>query len=193
MLTLQLITAGRYGIFGDELYYIACSKHLAFGYVDHPPLVALLTLLCRIFFGESLLGLRFMAALAGAVTVLLTAGIARKLGGNKFAQGLSALMVLVSMAFPALFSFLSMNAFDILICTWCVYLLISILNGASPRTWLLFGLVVAIGCLNKYTMLVFAFATVIGLLLTRERRWFASPWPYLGGIIAVLIFLPHII
>ncbi|MGB6679889.1 MAG: glycosyltransferase, partial [Candidatus Bathyarchaeia archaeon] len=96
MLVLQLVTACNYGIFGDELYFIACSEHLDFGYVDHPPLAALLTLLSRIFFGSSLLALKISPALAGAAVVLLAAAIARNLGGSQFAQGLAALTVLVS-------------------------------------------------------------------------------------------------
>ena len=78
-LLLTLVTAGRYGFFGDELYYIACSKHLDFGYVDHPPLVALLTLVGTWIFGETVIGLRFLSGLAGAITVLLSAKIARRL------------------------------------------------------------------------------------------------------------------
>src|SRR5262249_5845274 len=82
--------AGRYyGYFVDELYYIACSKHLDWGYVDQPPLIAVLTRIMRALFGDSLLAIRFLPAVAGAAEVLLTAGIARELGGGRFAQGIA--------------------------------------------------------------------------------------------------------
>jgi len=193
LLALLLATAGNYGIFGDELYYIACSKHLDFGYVDHPPLIALLTLLSQAMFGNSLLGLRLFPALAGAATVLLAAALARELGGGKYAQGLASLTVLVCVALLAFFSFMSMNAFDVLFLTLCSLILIKILNGASVKLWLLFGLVAGIGLQNKLTMLVFGFAAILGLLLTRQRRFLASKWPYWGGLIAGLVFLPYLI
>jgi len=90
-LVMTLLTAGRYGFYGDELYYIACSKHLDFGYVDHPPLVALLTFIGRWVFGETKFGLRFLSGLAGAVTVLFSAKIAGTLGGGKLSKSLAAL------------------------------------------------------------------------------------------------------
>src|ERR1035437_5865835 len=77
---LTLITAGQYGFYGDELYYFACSKHLAWGYVDHPPLVALLTFLSTHIFGETMFSLRFMSGLSGAITVILSAQIAKVFG-----------------------------------------------------------------------------------------------------------------
>ncbi len=193
LVALLLATANNYGIFRDELYYIACGEHLDFGYVDQPPLVALLTRLSLILFGNSLLGLRLFPALAGAATVLLAAVIAKELGGGKFAQGLASLTILAAMSLSVFFGTMSMNPFEVLIWTICAYLLIRILNGASPKLWLLFGLVAGIGLQNKHSMLVFGFAVVVGLLLTRQRRLLASPWPWLGGLIAALIFLPNLI
>jgi 4-amino-4-deoxy-L-arabinose transferase-like glycosyltransferase len=193
MFGLQMATAGRYGFFGDELYYMACGKHLAFGYVDHPPFVALIARISLFLFGGSILGFRFWSALAGALTVWLTARLSRELTGDAFAQGLAALMILVSSVLPALFSFMSMNAFDVLICTVATLLLMKIVQGASKKTWLFFGLIVGIGLMNKYTMLVFGFAVFVGLLATQQRVHLRSPWPYLAGLIGLAIFLPHII
>src|SRR5438309_11571303 len=85
-LLFHLLIANRYGIFRDELYYLACSEHLDGGYVDQPPLVAFITWIARHLFGESLIGLRFLPALAGAATVWLTGKLARELGGGMFAQ-----------------------------------------------------------------------------------------------------------
>src|SRR6202167_2625056 len=87
--------AGRhYGYFVDELYYLACSRHLDWGYVDQPPLIALITWIARALLGESLPAIRLLPALAGTVEVALTALIARELGGKRFAQGLAALATL---------------------------------------------------------------------------------------------------
>src|SRR6476661_7032867 len=79
-LFIHLLTNGRYGYFRDELYYLACARHLDFGYVDQPPLSILLLRLSEALFGDSLFAIRVLPALAGAATVALTGLIARELG-----------------------------------------------------------------------------------------------------------------
>ncbi len=192
-LVLTVATAGNYGFFGDELYYIACSKHLDFGYVDHPPMVALLALFSRTVFGETLIGLRFLSGLAGAVTVLLSARIARKLGGGSFAESLSALAVCLAPGFPALSSFFSMNPFDIMMCTLAILLLLDLNDSTPPRKWIVLGVVLGLGLLNKYTFLSFGLALFLGLLASKQRALLRLPWIYVSGVIAFLIFLPHIL
>src|SRR5437899_6519865 len=88
-LLIHLLTNSHYGYFRDELYYIACGQHLAFGYVDLPPLSVLLVRLSRMLFGDSLFAIRFLPALAGAGTVALTGAIAQELGGRRWAVALS--------------------------------------------------------------------------------------------------------
>ncbi|MCB9866474.1 MAG: hypothetical protein H6816_07555 [Phycisphaerales bacterium] len=85
-LAVHLLAAGRYGYFRDELYYLACSRHLAAGYVDHPPLVVWFTWLVVHALGESLLALRLMPAVTMAVVVVLCGWLARALGGGRFAR-----------------------------------------------------------------------------------------------------------
>src|SRR3954470_17636276 len=92
-LVFHLLIANRYGIFRDELYYLACSEHLNAGYVDQPPLIAFVAWIARHVLGESLIGLRFIPALAGSVTVWLTGKLAQELGGGAFGQALAALAV----------------------------------------------------------------------------------------------------
>src|SRR5213596_1656962 len=95
-LLFHLLTANRYGIFRDELYFLACSEHLDWGYVDQPPLIAGIAWFARHVFGESLLGLRLLPALAGAAKVVFAGLLARELGGRRYAQALAALAVLVA-------------------------------------------------------------------------------------------------
>src|SRR5512145_1839209 len=90
-LVIHLLTSSSYGYFRDEFYYIAASKHLAFGYVDFPPFIALLTAFVRLTLGDSLLALHFFPALAGAGVILLTGLMARQLGAGPFGQVLAAL------------------------------------------------------------------------------------------------------
>jgi 4-amino-4-deoxy-L-arabinose transferase-like glycosyltransferase len=93
---VHLLTAGNYGYFRDELYYVAASEHLDFGYVDFPPFVALVASLTRALFGDSLVALHVFPALAGAIVVVLAGLMARELGWGRFAQGLAALATLIA-------------------------------------------------------------------------------------------------
>ena len=187
----HLLTAARGGIFRDELYYLACSEHLGLGYVDQPPLVGYTAWLARHLFGTSLPGLRFLPALAAGGTVALTAGMARRLGGGRFAVSLAAVLAALAPVYVSIFSILSMNAFDVLLWAAAFFLLLRILEGGAPRDWLLFGLVAGLGLENKLSMGFLGAGVAAGLLLAREWQQFRRPWLWLGGALALLLFLPH--
>src|SRR3954462_180698 len=97
-LALHFASTGRfgYGFFVDELYFLACSEHLAWGFVDMPPLFPAVTALIRAAFGDSLFAIRLLPTLSGAALVVMTGLMARDLGGRRFAQGISALAVLTA-------------------------------------------------------------------------------------------------
>ncbi|HEU5312117.1 MAG TPA: glycosyltransferase family 39 protein, partial [Candidatus Eisenbacteria bacterium] len=95
-LLLHLLAIGEYGYFRDELYYLASTEHLAWGYVDHPPLSIAVLAVVRAVLGESLLATRIVPALAGVATIALTGLLARRLGGGAFAQALAALCALLA-------------------------------------------------------------------------------------------------
>ncbi|MGA8074083.1 MAG: glycosyltransferase family 39 protein, partial [Candidatus Acidiferrales bacterium] len=190
---IHLAGIGRYGFFRDELYYLACGRHLAWGYVDQPPLIAVVAWLSQHAFGTSLAATRLLPAAAGALLVFLTGLLARELGGSLRAQVLAAVTILFAPAILAMNSFLSMNAFEPVFWALGAILIARILSGGSPRLWLWFGLVTGIALLNKHTMLVFGFATVVGLLASGLPREFTRRWIWLGGAIALAIFLPNLI
>jgi 4-amino-4-deoxy-L-arabinose transferase-like glycosyltransferase len=186
--------AGRsYGYFVDELYYLDCSRHLAWGYVDQPPLIAAIAWLVRMTLGQSLSAIRLLPALAGAAEVLLTAAIARELGGKRFAQALAAICVLVAPGILGIDHFLSMNAFEPLFWLGCAYLLVRMIKTGNTKLWIWFGVVAGIGLENKYSMLIFGAGIVVGLLLTSQRRLLMSPWLWVGGAIAFAIFTPNLL
>jgi hypothetical protein len=189
----HLLTAGQYGIFRDELYYLACAEHLDFGYVDQPPLIAFVAWIARHLFGESLLGLRLLPALAGALTVWLTGKVTREMGGGVFAQALAALAVIAAPIYLLLHHWLTMNAFEPLIwiaCAWCI---VRAINQSEPRYWIWFGVFVGLGMENKYTTAFFAVAVFIALLLTPQRRFIGNSRIWIGALCAFLIFLPNLI
>ncbi len=190
---IHLVTPREYGFFTDELYFLACGEHLDFGYVDMPPLTALQAWVARHLFGTSVTGVHLFPALMGAGLVLLTALLARELGGGRFAQGMAALCIVVAPFSHVFFSFLSMNAVEPLVWTGCALVLARILRTGNVRLWPWFGLLAGIGLENKHTMFVFGFAIALGLLLTAERRLMANRWFVLAGLVALLVFLPNLI
>jgi hypothetical protein len=192
-LGLHLYTTRHYGYFVDELYYLACGDHLAWGYVDQPPLIALVAKTSRVLWGDSLAAIRFLPALAGAALVLLAGFIAREMGGKRFAQGLAALTVLAAPAFLGIDNFLSMNAFEPLFWMGCAYVLIRIIKTGNEKLWLWFGLIAGLGLENKHSMLLFGFALIAGLLLTPQRKLMRSRWFWMAGGVALLVFLPNLL
>ena len=192
-LLVHILTNGLYGYFRDELYYIACGQHLAFGYVDQPPLSILLLRLSQVLLGSSLFAIRLLPALAGAATVAITGLIARELGGRAWAIALGCAGSLCALFNLAVGNFFSMNAFEPLFWIACVYLLVRIINGGAPTLWLWFGVLLGLGLENKHSTAFFAAGIFIGLLLTRERRHFAEKWIWFGGLIAFAIALPNVL
>lgn len=190
---VHLYASGSYGYFIDEFYYIACSKHLSWGYVDQPPLIAAVTWFEGKVLGDSLPAIRFLPAVAGSAEIALTALIARELGGQRFAQGFAAIAALAAPAFLVMDSLLTMNAFEPLFWMTCAYLLIRMIKTGNTKLWIWFGVVSGIGIENKYSMLIFGAGCVLGLVLTSQRRLLASRWLWVGGAIAFLIFLPNLL
>jgi len=192
---LHLATTGLFGYsyFVDELYFLACSEHLAWGFVDMPPLFPAVTALIRLLFGDSLLAVRLLPALSGAALVLMTGLMARDLGGRRFAQGIAALAVLTAPLWMLLHSIHTMNELEQLFWTAAAWIVIRIVRDDRPEGWLLCGVICGLGMLNKHSMAFFGVALVAALVLTPERRAFRSRWLWLGGLAAALIYLPNLV
>jgi hypothetical protein len=192
-LLIHLLTASNYGLFRDELYYIAASKRLAFGYVDFPPFIAVLTAFIRATLGESQLALRFLPALAGSAIVVLAGLMARRFGADRFGQVLAGLCVLVAPQFLGVNSILTMDTFDNLAWAVAIYILVVLFQEDRPKLWLWFGLAAGIGFTIKVSMLYLGLGLVVGLALTPYRKYFRSKYLYLGGAIALAFLLPYVI
>jgi hypothetical protein len=191
-LLLHLFTSVRhYGYFRDELYYLDLARHLDWGYVDCAPLVALYAKFALLM-GGSLAALRILPALAGTALVALTMLLARELRGNRYAQLLAGLCILLCPAFLVQDSLMTMNAFEPLFWTGCILVLARIIRTGNSHLWIWFGVLAGLGLGNKHSTLFFGFAVTVALLLT-HRREFAKQWIWIAGAIALAIFLPNII
>src|ERR1700704_440462 len=183
----------RYGYFRDEFDYMACGDHLAWGYVDQPPLIPFLIHICRAALGDSLRSIRFMPALASSLLVLQTAVVARELGGRIFGLVLSAVAIVVAPQYLSNGSLLGTNCLEPNLWMGCAYFAILAIKRADPRYWLWFGVVAGVGLEEKYSIALCGFGIVVGLLLSEQRRVFLNKWIWLGGFAAFLIFLPNLL
>jgi Dolichyl-phosphate-mannose-protein mannosyltransferase len=192
-LLLHLLTAARYGLFRDEMYYLACAQHLAWGYVDHPPLTVFMAWFTRHVFGDSPLGLRLLPAIAGAALVWITGKLARDMGGGRFAQALAALAVVVVPVYLVEHHWLTDNAVEPLTWMGCVWLVVKAINSGDARYWFWFGVLAGLGFENKYSIAFLLLGLLIGVALTPERRFLKSSYLWLGVLACALISLPNLV
>src|SRR5262249_50357145 len=182
----------RYGYFRDPLYYPACSRHLAWGYVDHPPLIALVTWTVRHTLGISLPALLLAPALAGAARILLAGAVAGELGAGGVGAVLAAGLSAIPGVYLGVGRRLAMAAFEAPLWTGLALILLVMIRTNDPRLWVGFGLVAGIGLENKYSIAVWAFALLAGLVVSPRRGLLMTPWLVAGGATALALFLPNL-
>jgi 4-amino-4-deoxy-L-arabinose transferase-like glycosyltransferase len=192
-LVFHCLTNGQYGFHRDELDMLDNARYLAWGYVAYPPMTPLFARLALVLFGPSLVGLRSLAALTQAISMVLTGLIARDLGGSRPAQMLAALAAGVAPATLVMGSLYGYASFDYFWWVLIAFLMVRLLKSEDPRWWLGIGAVIGLGMMTKYTMAFYVAGIVGGVLLTQARRYLASPWLWGGVALALLIFLPNLL
>jgi 4-amino-4-deoxy-L-arabinose transferase-like glycosyltransferase len=190
---LHLWANSRDNFFRDELYYMAAAQHLSAGYVEFPPFVALVAGFSRTVLGPSVLAIRLLPALAGAIMILLTADLVAQLGGGLLAQVLAAVSIALSPIFLGSSGVLTMDPFDQLWWTLVAWVLVRLIKQNQARLWLAFGLVVGIGLLTKLTIAYFVIALMLGLLLSNQRSLLFNRWLVVAGALALAILSPYLI
>jgi Dolichyl-phosphate-mannose-protein mannosyltransferase len=191
-LVLHLFALVHYGWFRDELYYLVCADHPAWGYVDQPPLSIAFLALWRAVFGGSLVAVRVAPVLCHLGAALLGAAIAREMHGGRYAQGMAALAVLLTPVYLAICHFFSMNAIDLVMWEAAVLLVMVALRTGGTRVWVVLGVVLGLGLLNKISVLWLGLGLGAGLVLTPYRAVLRTRGPWLAVAIAVLLFAPHV-
>jgi hypothetical protein len=163
---LILAVGGRYGIFRDELYYWICARHLAWGYVDHPPF----SILLLHFVGDHLWQIKLPAAVAFGVTVFLMGRQAFTMGATVWGTALTTVLTALCPLLAAVAGMFSMNVLEIAFWSVATTITARLLVDPTPSLWIALGVVVGLGLLNKYSMLLF----VAGLFLRTCRDAGAS-------------------
>lgn len=180
-----------YGYFRDEFYYIACGRHMAWGYVDHGPLVAVQARLAETLFGHSLAGLRAFSALGGSARVFLTGLLAWALGSKRPGQALAMFAVCTAPQYLGTDGYLCMNSLESMFWMSALLALVLVVRNGNPRWWLLFGAAAGLGLLNKPSMAFFLVALLAAILLTR-RDLLRTPWAAAGIALMLVIVAPYI-
>lgn len=190
---LHLLTNGRYGFHRDEFQFLSDARHMDWGFVAYPPFTAFVEHISLNIFGLSMVGLRLASVLFQTTAIFVSGLMARELGGGRLAQITTALAVALSPLPLFEGTEFQYSSFDYLWWVLAAYFTIRLLKSENPRWWIAIGVVVGIGLETKYTMLFFISGILGALVLTRARRYFASPWFWAGVAIAVLLFLPNLL
>jgi len=183
----------EYGYFRDELYYIAMSDNLDFGYVDVPPLVPFFLAVVRFFLGTSFISLHLLPAVCGVLVVWLVYLMVKELGGGIYAQLLALTCVTLAPIFLCFETVYTYDAFDKLCWTLLLYVLVLVLKTQDKKYWIYFGIVAGIGLMTKISILYLGFGIILSLLLTKDRRYFLCWQLWMGALLAFLIFSPYIL
>lgn len=191
-LAIQLLAPSHfYDLQRDEYLYLAEGNHLAWGYLEVPPAMAVLAVIVKLL-GGSIFVVRLIPALIGALTLFLTGMITKELGGNQFARFLATLAFLAS-AYLRVNMLFQPNSLEILYFTWCAYWLVRYINRPDQRYFLYIGIIGGLGLMNKYSMGLFFIGAAAGLILTPYRKLLRNKYIYFGLLISLLIFLPNLI
>jgi 4-amino-4-deoxy-L-arabinose transferase-like glycosyltransferase len=194
LVALRLVAAAWTPLTFDEAYYWMWSKHLAGGYYDHPPGVAFVIRLGTMIAGDTELGVRLVSillALPMSWAVYRTAAI---LFGGMRVAATAALLLNVTLMAAVGTLIVTPDAPLLVASSFVLFFLAKVLETGRGAWWLAVGAAAGLALLSKYTALFFGPAILIWLVsVPKLRRWLISPWPYLGGLMALAIFSPVIL
>ncbi|MFI9273491.1 ArnT family glycosyltransferase [Kitasatospora sp. NPDC052896] len=194
ILTLALLaTSARYGYYGDELYFLAAGKRLAWGYADQPPLVPLLSHVLDTLAPGNLVVLRLPATLLSGVGVVLCALIARELGGQRRAQLLSAGAFAVSPIVVVFGHLMITPTLDVFFWTLISWLLVRWIRLRDDKLLLWLGLAAALGLQNKYLVGVFLLTLLVAVAAVGPRELLTRPALWAAGAFTVLVTAPSLL
>ena len=190
---LHLATNGTLGFHTDELYYLDCGRHPAFGYVDFPPIVPLLARVETGLLGVTPWTLRLLPSLLSGLLVALCGAYVRRLGGSLWLQGIALIAGIAAPYIVGTGDVFQTVIFDV--ATWMValYWFLCVVIDRRPRYWIYLAITLGIGLEVKYTIVGLIAGITIAVLLTpslRKELWTRYPW--IAAAIALLIWAPNL-
>ncbi|MBK7872037.1 MAG: glycosyltransferase family 39 protein [Saprospiraceae bacterium] len=189
----HLFTNVNYGFQRDAYLYLALGRHLDFGYWSNPPLIGWIAWFIQTFLGDSMFVVRLIPNILSTCVLILTALIAREMGGNKYAQFLAAFGMLVSPALVRSSWLFQPVVVDIFFWALCIYFIIKYLRSEDKQNILYFGIAFGFGLLNKYNIAFLLFALIPALLVTPHRKLLWQRQTLWAALIALAIVLPNLI
>jgi Dolichyl-phosphate-mannose-protein mannosyltransferase len=190
---VEMAVSARYGYVRDELYFLAAGQHLAFGYVDQPPLTPLLARVSAMATGNTLVGFRVLPALGLAALVVATAAMSRPLGAGRAGQLLAALAAATCGEYLGAMHELTTTTPDFVFWAATLLLVTRLLATQDPRWWLAIGTCVGVASEAKWNIAFLVAGLAAGFLVTDARRLLRSRYLLLGCVIAAALAAPDVI
>jgi len=193
LLVVQLLLIGRLELSFDEAYYTLWSRSLAWGYYDHPPMVAAWIRASTALFGPSEFGVRGLGALIVGLMPAVVAIAAWRAFGSVRVAALASLMW-VGMPLVAAAPLVTPDPPLVVFWTLGLAALVEVWRTGRAVWWLGVGVAFGLALLSKFTAAFFGAGVALALLTTPSmRRWFVSPAPYLGALLGLAIFAPFLL
>jgi 4-amino-4-deoxy-L-arabinose transferase-like glycosyltransferase len=194
LVAVRLAVAAVAPLAFDEAYYWLWSKNLAGGYYDHPPAIALAIRLGTMAIGDTPLGIRLVGILLALPATWAVWRSGALLFGNERLAATAALFFNLTLMVAAGSVLATPDAMLLAASAFVLFFLAKLIGTGHGRWWLAVGVAVGAALLSKYTALFFGVSILAWLLIVpRMRRWLLTPWPYLGGLTALTMFLPVIL
>lgn len=185
-----LVVANRYGFHRDELYFLEAGQHLAWGYVDQPPLTPVLARVQSALFGVSPWALRVIPALVSGLTAVLAGTLAREFGGAARAQVWSAVATGGAAFVLAVGHLLLTATLDFAFWLALILVVARLLRTGEPRWWVVYGAVAGVSLWNKHLPVLLTLAVLVAIAAGGRRDLLASRWLAAGGVVALVIAAP---
>jgi hypothetical protein len=190
---LHMATNGRYGFHRDELQFLSDARHLDWGYVSYPPMTPFLEHILLSIFGLSLVALRLFSVIAQTLVIVISALMARDLGGGRLAQVTTALAVALSPIPIFEATEFQYTSFAFLWWVLVCWFSIRLVKTDNPRWWLAIGATLGLGLLTKYAIVFYIAGILVGMAFSPARKYFVSKYFWAAVGIALFIFLPTFI
>ncbi|MET0674342.1 MAG: glycosyltransferase family 39 protein [Bradyrhizobium sp.] len=191
---LRLVAAAFTPITFDEAYYWMWSKHLAGGYYDHPPMAAVVIRAGTMLAGDTEFGVRLVSILLALPMSWAIYQAAAILFGSRRVAASSAILLNITLMAAVGTMIVTPDAPLMVASSFLLFALAKVLQTGQGAWWIAVGVAAGCALLSKYTALFFGPAILIWLIVVPKlRRWFVSPWLYLGGLVALLLFSPVIL